>query len=457
MSIRRGATLAVTPLLIGALFAYLLSTHFYVYLVYLLLGVFYYLLVRRFGREMSFLFLIPIVTVALVLVGQIFLLDFYDHNGLNPIKIHPLVLSLLVLVYLTLLEDVLRGKFVWDRVAKLTVAIFVVFLGITLWKRGLSGVSYFNQNYLGPLSFFYFIYSQKKYDLHKLRLFTNVLIVVMVLMGIWGVVEYINQATPLQTIYDTETPTWIEGSYHEGYRIKTSIGHPLDNAIMFLFAMILVQTNIRNAYLKYGILLLFMVDLLASGSRSIFLLSFFVLLYNNSIKETGWAFFKKYLYFLVPAVLLVLGMLFSPLGQTIINRFNNAGESTQARFLFINYFLHHLFSFQMLGLGGATSTIALYNSRYEKVYLENPWIILFFEVSYFILLFLAYLYVVIRRVDFKYFVIIMLIALSAMNSFGVKTIDIYALFYLLAYFFAHRQARLGSKSSPPEYERIAGG
>ncbi|BBH22989.1 hypothetical protein Back11_43340 [Paenibacillus baekrokdamisoli] len=433
---KTGVLIFLTPLLIGFLFAFLLKTHFYVYIVYILLGIVYYLLVKRFGKEISFVFLIPTVTIALVLVGQIFLLDFYDHNGLNPIKIHPLVFSLLIMIYLTFIEDLIKKRLVWDKVTIVTLIILGLFFSITFLHRGLSGISNFNHNYLAPMSFFYFIYTQKSYNRKKLNLYTNVILIVLVIIGVSGLIEYIYQTNPLQSIYDNETPTWIEGTYHEGYRIKTIIGHPLDNALVFLFSMIMVQVNVKNLYLKYPLLILFMLDILVSGSRSIFVLSFLVLIYNDSIKENGWGFIKKYLLFLTPVILLIVGLIFSPLGQTFLNRVNGADSSTEARYMILNYFFHHLFSFQFLGLGGATEEIVLYNSSHESVYLENPWIILFFEVGYFVFLFIYYLYLVIKKIEYKYFVIVLLIALSAMNSFGVKTIDIYSLFYLLAYFYA---------------------
>ena len=150
-----------------------------------------------------------------MLVGQLFLLDFYDHNGLNPLKIHPLVFSLLIMIYLTILEDIMNKKFVWDRITVVTLIILGVFFSITILHRGFSGISNFNHNYLGPLSFFYFIYSQKTYDGKKLKLYTNVLVIVLVIIVCLWVNRVVYQTNPLQSIYDNETPTWIKGTYHE--------------------------------------------------------------------------------------------------------------------------------------------------------------------------------------------------------------------------------------------------
>ena len=165
------------------------------------------------------------------------------------------------------------------------------------------------------------LYTARKLTTEKnSKLYTNVLVIVLVIIGVSGLIEYIYQTNPLQSIYDNETPTWIEGTYHEGYRIKTIIGHPLDNALVFLFSMMLVQANVKNLYMRYPLLILFMMDILVTGSRSIFILSFLILIYNDSIKENGWAFIKRYLLFLTPVIILIIGLVFSPLGQTFLNR-----------------------------------------------------------------------------------------------------------------------------------------
>ena len=70
--------------------------------------------------------------------------------------------------------------------------------------------------------------------------------------------------------------------------------------------------------MRYPLLILFMMDILVTGSRSIFILSFLILIYNDSIKENGWAFIKRYLLFLTPVIILIIGLVFSPLGQTFL-------------------------------------------------------------------------------------------------------------------------------------------
>ena len=53
---KTGTLLLFTPLLIGLLFTALLQTHFYVYLVYSLLGIVYYLLEEVWKRSLILVF-----------------------------------------------------------------------------------------------------------------------------------------------------------------------------------------------------------------------------------------------------------------------------------------------------------------------------------------------------------------------------------------------------------------
>ena len=66
----------VLPLICIIAFSFLLGTNYYAYFIYLLLGCNFYLLTKFLGWEISFLFIIPILSIALVLTGDFFLLDF---------------------------------------------------------------------------------------------------------------------------------------------------------------------------------------------------------------------------------------------------------------------------------------------------------------------------------------------------------------------------------------------
>ncbi|AEI39539.1 hypothetical protein [Paenibacillus mucilaginosus] len=422
------------PLLCGAAFAVLLNTHFYAYLIYILLGFVFYLLMKLLGKESSFAFWIPLFVVALVAVGRFFLLDFYDHNGLNPLKIHPFVVAWLIAFALTLLEDLLQRNVKFDKVVITSLLVIGVFFLVTFLFRGFSGFSMLIHNYIAPISFFlYFYYQKTKVDAAKVQRIIRVLVWIAAIIGIIGILEYMVESNPMQNIYDEETPTWLDSTFRDGYRIKTIIGHPLDNGLFFLFSMMIVQLNIQNAKIKYPLLLLFAVDLLLTGSRSFFLISFLVFFYSKDMFSGGLKSLKQSSLALVLSAVIGLVTLATPLGTTFLNRVGSAGDSSEARWILIDYFTKHIFSFQMMGLGGATETITLVDRFNNPVYLENPWVILFFDVGYLILLYIFLLFLILRRVQGTFLVLVMLLALSGYNSFGVRNNANFFLFYLLAY------------------------
>lgn len=423
----------VLPLICIILFALLLGTNYYVYLIYLFFGFVFYLLTKFLGREALFFLIIPILMVALSLIGSFFLLDFYDNNGLNPLKVHPFVVTLLTVFFLYFVEDLIKKRLVFDKVSILCMLVIFIFFGLTLALRGMGGVSLAIHNYLGPISFFLLLYCSKKIDLKKVDRAVWITICFSVLIGLLGIFEYITEVNIFQSLYEVNEPSWLDSTTRDGYRIKTIIGHPLDNAIFFLFSMIIVQMRIENIKLKYALLLFFAIDILLTGSRSIFIISFMVLLYNKQVFRGGWKTAKQYLITIGVIGIAVLVTFNTPLGATFLNRVGSADDSTEARFLLMDYFVNHLFSFQIMGLGGATENIKIMGKFNNAIIPENPWIILFFDVGYFILVYILLLIFILSRIEHKLLVIILFFALSGYNSFGVKNNANYFVFYLLTY------------------------
>ncbi|MDG4658488.1 hypothetical protein P6P90_16445 [Ectobacillus antri] len=425
----------VLPLICIILFAFLLMTNYYIYYVYVLFGLILYLLTKFLGMEIIFLFFIPIFMVSLSLTGSFFLLDFYNNDGLNPLKIHPFVITWLIVFFLCLIEDLLKKRIIFDKISMLCLIVILTFFSVTFFIKGMSGISLAVHNYLGPISFFLLFYYKKNsnFNLNKINRAIGITLIFSVLIGLLGILEYITASNIFQGFYEVNHPTWLESISRDGYRIKTIIGHPLDNAIFFLFSMIIVQMKINNTKLKYALLLLFIVDILLTGSRSVFLVAFMVILYNERIFKVGWKTAKHYIITIVIIAIAVLVTFNTPLGSTFLNRVGSADDSTEARFLLIDYFVNHLFSFQMMGLGGASENIRIIGKFNTPIILENPWIILFFDVGYLILLYILLLILILRKIEYKLLVIIFIFALSGYNSFGVKNNANYFLFYLLTY------------------------
>ncbi|PFZ34343.1 hypothetical protein [Bacillus wiedmannii] len=423
----------VLPLISIIAFSFLLGTNYYAYIIYLLLGFIFYLLTKFLGWEISFLFIIPILSISLVLTGDFFLLDFYNNNGLNPLKIHPFLLAWLVVFFLFFIENFLAKRIIFDKIFLFCILVLFIFFGVTFITKGIGGMSLAIHNYLGPISFFLFFYCKQQINMKKVNKAIDVMIGCSVLIGFLGVLEYVTKTNIFQQFYSANNVTWLESTYREGYRIKTIIGHPLDNALFFLFSMIIVQMRVKDNRIKYTLLLLFVIDILLTGSRSIFVISFLVLVYNEQSLKDGLKKIKQYFITLCIIGVTFLVTLSTSLGSTLMSRVGSADDSTEARVMLIDYFIKHLSSFQIMGLGGATENIIIIGRYNTPIFLENPWIILFFDVGYFILIYILLLILILCRIEYKALAIILILALSGYNSFGVKNNANYFLFYLLTY------------------------
>lgn len=184
--------------------------------------------------------------------------------------------------------------------------------------------------------------------------------------------------------------------------------------------MIIVQMRVKDNRTKYALLLLFVIDILLTGSRSIFVISFLVLVYNEHSLKDGLKKIKQYSITLCTIGVTILVTLNTSLGSTLMSRVGSADDSTEARFMLMDYFIKHLSSFQIMGLGGASENINIIGRYNTPIILENPWIILFFDVGYFILVYILLLILILCRIEYKALAIILIFALSGYNSFGVK-------------------------------------
>ncbi|GFN32768.1 hypothetical protein [Paenibacillus xylaniclasticus] len=421
--------LLILSFLIGGMFMF----EYYGYIMYAIIGVVLYIFIKCVGRHIVLLFMIPLLIVSLALVGPFFVLDFYNLDNLNPLNIHPFIFSWLIAFGLKFGEDFLNGKVVLDKIVVFSLIVFVAFFGVTIYLKGVSGISLFIHNYLGPITLFLFFYFEKNTILPKVNRVVAVTIGFSVLIGLFGILEYIMQANFLEDVYKQANVAWYDATSVEGYRIKTIIGHPLLNALYFLFAMILVQLRVRGLKLKYGLMLLFMVDILLTGSRSIFIFSFLIIMYNADTFRGGWIKIKQNMirFALIGAVFLVTFL--TSLGSTFLNRISEASSSTEARLILWDYFIHRMFSLQMMGLGGATENVVILADNNNPIILENPWIILFIDVGYFIVPYIMLLWFMLKNTTNKYLLLVFILAISGFNSFGVKSNVNYYLFILFAY------------------------
>jgi hypothetical protein len=332
--------------------------------------------------------------------------------------------------------------------------VLTSFFGITLFLKGTEGIALAIHNYLGPITLFLFFYFEKKNILPKVNQIILITIWFSVALGLFGIIEYLMQANPLEGLYREGNIAWYDASSREGYRIKTIIGHPLSNALYFLFAMMLVQLRVKGLKFKYGLMLLFMIDILLTGSRSMFAFAFLVILYNADSFKGDWMKVRQNLIrvVLIGAVLIVTFT--TSLGSTFLSRVGGASSSTEARLILWSYFLDHMTSLQVLGLGGATASVTILGSDGNPIILENPWVILFIDVGYLMVFYILLLFFIVRKVSNKYLVLVFILATSGFNSFGVKSNVNYYLFYLLIYGYLLMQDKRAQADQEKNSNRI---
>jgi hypothetical protein len=189
-----------------------------------------------------------------------------------------------------------------------------------------------------------------------------------------------------------------------------------------------------------------MTDILMTGSRSIFAISFLVLFYNKQFIEKKIFNSKTVFIPVLIGLAAYIIVFFTPLGNTLIVRFDTQEDSIQARMILLDYFMNNIKTFELGGLGAATESRFLVNERNEPIILENPWIILFLEVSYIALFYLVFLAFVVLKGKYQYLFALFILVLTVFNSFGVKSNFNYMLFFLLAYAYQLKYSQQSQKS-----------
>lgn len=421
--------------LVVLFFSITLETGFYVYCFYMIIGAFFYILSKSFGREIYFLLLAPILFISVNLLGSFLILDYFDSNGTNPLKLHPVTICWLVIFTLEMLETILSRGLKPDYRIMAGASVIILFLFFTYLKRGTNGIPLAIENYLSPISFYIFTVVRGGFDIARLKRFMKFIIVIGVIAGLFGMFEYIMQSNFLNTIY-FNTSTWYESTFENGYRIKTFIGHPLNNAMLFLFMMILTSIVEKKLFRKNILLLFFLIAIVLTGSRSFAAVGVLVIVFDSGqrfVENKSW---REYAVRFLLTGSCALVIFFTPLGSTLTTRLVSEDISTQPRLVLADYFVKNLAGLSIQGLGASTDNMHLYTEKGQRIILENPWIILFFDMSWLALIYLFFLVSAIKEIDYKLSVLFLVLGLSASNSFGVRSTANYFLYFLISYCYA---------------------
>ncbi|WP_214835580.1 O-antigen ligase family protein [Exiguobacterium sp. s36] len=411
--------------------------------VFFFIGIVLFLVSEIRGKHILYLSVIPIMYISLLLTDDLYLMDFYGENTQNILGIHPFAISLIVIIFLETLKWLLHTKKRNILIPLLTISMVFIVIILSLLSGNGGGFSLLLHNYVLPFGTFFVLFVIKdQIEVTKIKSILNIYIIISVLIVVYAICEYLFKSNVFEVGFKNSGALWFDSVSREGYRVKTIIGHPLDNAAVFIFTMIVIHMNIRKETYKYILLLIMLIGIFLTGSRAALLIAILVMIYNEKssniidvkkIKSLGVSFFSL----MIATVVLFT----TSFGNTLLNRIGFEDNSSQARLILVDYFFKNLGHVSLNGLGYATENIKIKYDAYNTIILENPWIILYFDLSYFMFIYLIFLLYLIYKSRYSFLLILFVIYLSSYNSFGVKNNMNFVLYLLLAfgYFFNYQQ------------------
>lgn len=448
----------VTFTVIGA-FIFLLKTSYYMTFFYFIFGIAAYIFTTRFGKEYYLFLCIPEYFISVYMDKAIYNFEYFGLDGLNIFKLHPITIILLVALFLEFMVLIYEKKLKLNLLAILGVAILIIYSTVTYKNMGQNGMPLLLSNYFEPIMLFTYYYAIRE-SIDKKR-FYNVIkafLIVAAFVAFYGIIEYLLKFNIFSYFYSDSG--WYGPQVTVTYRILTTIGNPLTNAFTFLTCMVVVNLFIKNTALKNFLLILFSLSILATGSRSMFLMAILLMIFNYK-KVNGKGLGKEIILKAISIITICI-LVFSPLGNTFLERLDSQEESTEARIILIDYFVNNLKSFKVHGLTYGTRTLenVLKTTENHNVIPENPYILLFIDLSYLSLLYFIYLLFIIIKLDNKSNILVLLLAFGTYNSFSVKGTTNSLFFYILIlsilYKFSLSVNNSQSKNIVMQIEHIGG-
>lgn len=355
--------------------------------------------------------------------------------GFGPIRLHPVMITIfigssfvLLIRKSKILQKLYSSKTLRNILILISIFCFLILLQTFLF-RGLAGIPQCLENYIIPFIFFLYLLTIEP---SKILKFMKYYIFVILLLAFFGLFEYIFRYNFIYGhIYSNIHDSWYLKFIDSGYRITTTIGHPLKNSVYFLFALPISLFLYKK---PFNLLVAFVLSLaiLVTGSRSGFILGVIViLLCNMDITLNIFKLYKTLFIFIFIILLFYFVLFYSPLGQTLLPRFHVSHKSTLVRLTTLKNCFPIIKSSLLLGKGMGLSFELSSELLGEKgIGFENPWIMLIADVGFItamIYIFTIFLVVFstirfmksknINRGIFLSFASILL-AMSFFNSFG---------------------------------------
>lgn len=308
--------------------------------------------------------------------------------GFGVVKLHPAAITVFVGSLLNIISrrHVLIGRVRSSRALASIFILFVIFLISifvqTLPLGGLKGLPQCLENYLFPFSYFmYMLTLDKKTVLNVVRCF----FIIIPILAVYGILEYILGFNPAyDNLYSKPGMDWYLGDLSDSYRIKTLIGHPLKNALYFLF-LVPISMQVLKKPFNFVVIAVLIFAILATGSRSAFLLCVLAIVFwHTKVRFLKiYEVFKKILIMSIIGFIIYLALFYSNIGQNLLRRFGESRYSMLVRLQSLegapNLISENFICGKGIGLSFKLSSDLF---GVNRIGFENPWVMLIVDVGF---------------------------------------------------------------------------
>ncbi|MDD5634184.1 MAG: hypothetical protein PHW46_02790 [Candidatus Omnitrophica bacterium] len=359
-----------------------------------------------------------------------------EQYGFGLIRLHPASITLFIASFCGVFfkRGIVLKRLKGSRSLIFIVYIYTLFLASislqTFIFRGFKGTPQCLENYFFPFCFFLYLLTLEEKDK---QMILKWYVFAIVIIAIYGLIEYFSEKNYLyDALYYKANNLWYLSLARAGYRITTTIGHPLKNATYFLFALPLSLSLYKKPYniISCGIVCL---AIIATGSRAaVALMVLAMLLYYLHMRFDLLKQLKNMLALLASCSLLYVFLFLSPLGKTLLERMAVSKHSVLIRIYSIKNAGVLIKEYFFLGKGVGLSFDESAHLMSEGTGFENPWIMMIADAGFLTTLMYLAIFLVMFFVNIKYlkeenpakalFVSFgaILVMLSAFNSFGSR-------------------------------------
>lgn len=432
MKIPNIALYSITSIIFSFLLISVIDSHYWSFILFsIIIGV--------LGVWFTKIFFLTFILMTVLLNGPILAyISGADMSlGYGFLRVNSLSLSLFMACIGHLIFNInhLIKKIDEIKILKKVIILFSIFFGLivlgTFFKRGVQGQPQCLENYLFPFIFFLNLLIYPKEEIYN---FIKIHITIIVIIACYGILEYIMKDNFLfGYLYSLSfKSTWHQGFDSYKFRITTLIGHPLNNAFYFLFALPYSLVLFKKPFNLFASLIL-LLAIITTGSRAGFALALLcIFIMYASVTVIASKLMKNIILITVIGLIGYFFLFFTGLGETIRLRFLTEHHSTQVRIIAFQNLIPLALKNFIFGRGMGTSHESLGEIYGANFAFENPWLMLIIDIG-FILTFIYFILLAIPM--FKYLTNILnfslekaiwfslfftLLMATSYNSFGVR-------------------------------------